>query len=404
MKKPFRLSLTLILLLLVIITSCSKDKNLLLSDNLNPSGSFAVNNTLSPLSDLEQLGKSIYFDKISVPNNMSCADCHASKVGFTGPIPGINLHGSVYRGAVAQRFGDRKPPAAAYAGESPVLHFDDAEGLWIGGMFWDGRATGWTLGDPLAEQALGPFLNPVEQNNPDVLTILEKIVDAKYYWLWEKVYGELSLDPTQWQENYVKVGRAIAAYERSSEVSAFTSKFDYYLKGIVNLTALELKGKELFEGKAMCSACHISEIGESGELPLFTDYTFDNLGVPKNPENPMYKTNPEFIDPGLGGFLKSAGYTEDVYLAEMGKHKVPTLRNVDKRPGNGFPKDYTHNGAFKSLKEIVHFYNTRDVESWPAPEVAENVNSDELGNLGLTDAEEDAIVAFMKTLSDGFIK
>jgi len=356
------------------------------------------------LTDLELLGKNIYFDKISVPGSMACADCHSPRVGFTGPIPGINAHGSVYRGAVPVRFGDRRPPSAAYAGESPILHYDDVAEVWQGGMFWDGRATGATLGDPLAEQALGPFLNPVEQNNPDVRTVLQRIADSKYYWLWKKVYGDLSLDPAQWQDNYVRVGRAIAAYERSSEVSAYTSKFDYYLKGKVSLTALELQGKQLFEGKGMCSACHLSEIGENGEMPLFTDYTFDNLGVPKNPENPVYKEKPDFIDLGLGGYLKSTGIPESVYSKEMGKHKVPTLRNVDKRPGPGFPKDYMHNGVFKSLKDVVHFYNTRDVGAWPEPEVGININKDELGNLGLTDAEEDAIIAFMKTLSDGYIK
>ena len=89
-------------------------------------------------------------------------------------------------------------------------------------------------------------------------------------------------------------------------------------------------------------------------------------------------------------------------VENMGKHKVPTLRNVNKKRGNGNGKAYMHNGVFKSLKEVVHFYNTRDVEVWPAPEVAVNVNDEELGNLGLTEMEEDAIVAFLKTLSDGF--
>ena len=110
---------------------------------------------------------------------------------------------------------------------------------------------------------------------------------------------------------------------------------------------------------------------------------------------------------------------QDMAAGNMGKHKVPTLRNVGKRFGKDFPKAYTHNGYFKSLKSIVHFYNTRDVkplcpdpfttekdalemDCWPAPEVAVNVNTDELGDLGLTDEEEDAIVAFMNTLSDGF--
>ncbi len=93
------------------------------------------------------------------------------QVGFTGPDQNINAHGAVYEGAVAGRFGNRKPPAAAYAGESPVL-FDD-DGTWTGGMFWDGRATGYTLGDPLAEQAQGPFLNPLEQNNADAQAVID---------------------------------------------------------------------------------------------------------------------------------------------------------------------------------------------------------------------------------------
>jgi cytochrome c peroxidase len=84
----------------------------------------------------------------------------------------------------------------------------------------------------------------------------------------------------------------------------------------------------------------------------------------------------------------------------MCKHKAPTLRNVDKRPGKKFTKAYLHNGVFKSLETVVHFYNTRDVNPWPTPEVSENVNTEELGDLELTDEEENAIVAFMKTLSD----
>jgi cytochrome c peroxidase len=389
---------------LPILYSCSKNGDLL--NKLNPNQENFQSRLLvagEGLTDLELLGKNIFFDKISVPNNMSCSDCHSPRTGFTGPIGGINIHGSVYRGSVPTRFGNRKPPTAAYGGESPVLSYDDSEGHWVGGMFWDGRATGLTLGDPLAEQALGPFLNPVEHNNPDMLSVLQKISGAKYIWLWELVYGEpLILLPENIEENYNLVGEALAAYERSSEVSSFTSKYDYYLKGIVDLSDLELQGLELFNGKGMCSACHPGEMREDGKHPLFTDFTFDNLGTPKNPENPFYLTNPTFIDEGLGGFLRSDGRPASTYLPEIGKQKVPTLRNVDKRPGNSFPKAYLHNGYFKSLKEVVHFYNTRDVESWPSAEVTENINSDELGNLGLTNEEEDAIVAFLATLSDGY--
>jgi len=365
------------------------------------------------LTPLEKLGKALFFDEnLSVNGKMSCATCHAPEVGFTGPTSEINAAGSVYPGTIHTRAGNRKPPAASYGGESPVLYFDEAEELWIGGMFWDGRATGWTLGDPLAEQAQGPFLNPVEQAMPGAKQVVLKVAKSSYAGLFKQVWGSASLDPVKdVAGTYERIARSISAFEKSTEVNPFSSKYDYYLKGEATLTPLETEGLELFEGKGMCSACHISEPGPNGEPPLFTDFTFDNLGIPKNPDNPFYTQPPSinpngmaWIDPGLGGFLMGAGYPAEVYEPEMGKHKVPTLRNVDLRPYPEFVKAFGHNGYFKSLEEITHFYNTRDVDTmWPEPEVAANVNTDELGDLGLTVEEEAAIVAFMKTLSDGYI-
>lgn len=366
---------------------------------------------MAQLSDIEQLGKALFFDpNLSTPPGQSCAACHAPESGFTGPDSAINAGPAVYPGAVHQRAGNRKPPTAAYGGDSPVLFFDDEEGLWLGGLFWDGRATGWTLGDPLAEQALGPFLNPLEQNLPHAKQVIDRVAKSDYAKLFEAVWGVGSLNSKKntVAATYEKIGRSIAAYERSKEVNPFSSKYDAYLKGEVTLTEQEAKGLELFEGKAMCAACHISQPGPNGEPPLFTDFSYDNLGVPRNPLNPFYKapksTNRDgvaWVDPGLGGFLAGAGLDGK---PELGKHKVPTLRNVDKRPYPGFVKAYGHNGYFKSLEEITHFYNTRDVvsENWPAPEVPENVNTDELGNLGLTADEEAALVEFMKTLTDGY--
>ncbi len=382
---------------------------------------WSVPGAAADLTSKEELGKNLFFDKISSPDSMSCADCHAPSTGFTGPIPGINKHGAVYHGAVPQRFGNRKPPSAAYATFSPIFDYDSSQGLFIGGNFWDGRATGEKLGNPAADQALGPFLNPVEQNNDSKLSVLKQVASSKYASLWVEVWGEsISYEtPAQIETNYGRIGLAIAAYEASTEVSQFSSKFDYYLAGRIELTAQELRGLDLFNVKATCSACHPSELGANGELPLFTDFSFDNLGVPKNPENPFYDMdevylddgfaiNPSgkaWVDPGLGGFLENSGNPEWMAMAKenYGKHKVPTLRNVGKANGNGFPKAYMHNGVFKSLKEVVHFYNTRDIEPWPDPEVADNVNVNELGNLGLTAEEEDAIVAFMETLSDGYV-
>ena len=370
------------------------------------------------LTPIEQLGKSIFFDKISSPDSMSCADCHGPRVGFTGPMAGINKHGAVYRGAVPMRFGNRKPPSAAYATFSPIFHYDEHEGLFIGGNFWDGRATGERLGNPAADQALGPFLNPVEQNNPSKQAVLEQIAASKYADLWEVVWGEpISCETVaDIEANYDRIGLSIAAYEDSSEVNQFSSKYDAYLAGEADLTEQETWGLELFEGKALCALCHPTEDDPVVGKPLFTDFTFDNLGAPKNPDNPFYEMdevylddgtpiNPDgaaWIDRGLGGFLETRPEWAGLAAVNMGKHKVPTLRNVGKSFGKGFPKAYLHNGVFKTLKEVVHFYNTRDVEDWPPPEVAENVNTDELGDLGLTSEEEDAIVAFMETLSDGY--
>lgn len=357
------------------------------------------------LTPIEQLGKSIFFDQtLSINENRACADCHGPNAGWTGPDQATNQHGAVYEGSITGRFGNRKPPSAAYATTSPIFHLEN--GLFVGGNFWDGRATGERLGNPAADQAQGPFLNPLEQalNSADdvVLKVVAKS-PPEYPVTYADVFGQYTGDVN---ETYDNIARAIAAYEASFEVNAFTSKFDYHQKGKAKLTVQEVRGFALFQVKGKCAKCHVSQ----GPQALFTDYTYDNLGVPKNLENPFYNEpdfnllGPNWIDLGLGGFLKStkdyASYASDNY----GKQKVPTLRNVDKRPYPGFVKAYGHNGYFKSLEEIVHFYNTRDVPGagWPSPEVAENVNKSELGNLGLTPEEEADIVAFLKTLSDGF--
>src|SRR5450759_2108663 len=137
------------------------------------------------LTQNEQLGKDLFFDtNLSTPPGQACAACHGPEVGYTGPDANINAGGAVYEGAMPGRFGNRKPPSAAYAGDSPILHFDGTK--WVGGMFWDGRATGWTLGDPLAEQAQGPFLNPLEQNNATAQVVIDKVLASSYKHLFRK--------------------------------------------------------------------------------------------------------------------------------------------------------------------------------------------------------------------------
>ncbi|MDP2207645.1 MAG: cytochrome c peroxidase [Bacteroidota bacterium] len=361
------------------------------------------------LTPKEALGKAIFFDSnLSTPTGQSCASCHSPETGFTGPSSEINSTTVVYPGAIPTRFGNRKPPTAAYGGKSPIMYKKLKDNLFIGGMFWDGRATGWELGDPLAEQARGPFLNPVEQNNASKEVVINKIQNSDYATLFTQVYGHNAFDNIEMAYN--QVADAVATYERSAEVNPFTSKFDYHLQGKVKLTKQEKNGEQIFNSSGKCANCHISKRHDKNTPPLFTDFSYDNLGMPKNPDNPFYTQLPEinpdgvnWIDKGLGGFLETVPQYSQYAAENYGKHKVPTLRNVDKRPYEGFVKSYGHNGFFKSLKDIVHFYNTRDVGMWPPPEVPMNVNTAELGNLGLSSENEDAIVAFLKTLSDGYM-
>jgi cytochrome c peroxidase len=384
----------------------------------------------------EELGKAIFFDKsLSINQNQACAACHAPEAGWAGPDEAVNKSGSVYEGSIAGRFGNRKPPSSAYATLSPVFN-EEEPGLFVGGNFWDGRATGHKLGNPAADQAQGPFLNPAEQAMPEAGCVVYRVCDALYPVTFESVWGSGTCD-IKWPDDietvctkggkvalsaedfaksdqaYDNIALSIAAFESSSESNAFTSKFDYFLQGKAELTEEESEGYALFDGRAKCSKCHVA----SGEKPLFTDYTYDNLGIPKNPDNPATKADANYVDPGLGGYLKSTGAEAAVYEPQMGKFKVPTVRNVDKRPTEGFVSNYGHNGYFKSLEQIVHFYNTRDVlpsvcdsignpqpgvNCWPAPETSANINDTELGNLGLTPEEEAAIVAFLKTLTDDY--
>ena len=343
------------------------------------------------------LGAKLYFDAgLSEPSGQACADCHQPFAGYADPAQDL----PVSQGVIPGRFGDRNAPSAAYMPWSPVLH-QDTDGVWTGGAFWNGRASGWTDGKPLIEQAKGPFLNPGEMNNADKSEVVRDVRESTYAGLFKVVYGKTAFDDVD--AAYHSVADAIAAFESSSKVNTFSSRFDAYAAGdAFALSEQEKLGLELYDGKALCSQCHPStpggySTGHAAGKALFTDYTYDNLGIPYNPAFAEPPLDFAFVpDVGLGGFLRLAGYDEDVAAAADGAFKVPTLRNVGKTA------PYGHNGYFATLQDIVHFYNTRDVLSaaWPAPEVPQNVNTDELGDLGLTPDEEAAVVAFLVTLDD----
>ena len=420
------------------------------------------------VQQVELLGKLLLYDKnLSVNRNEACTLCHMPETGFTGPVSELNRTTGSYPGSVRTRFSNRKPQTHSYAPLAPVLHFNRAQGDMVGGNFWDMRATGRRLGNPAAEQAQGPPTNPVEMGLPDSACAVYRASQRPYRGMFETVWGKQAF-AIAWPRNVEQVcntpgpptaadplpvhlspldrGRAaatfdqmaqsIAGYEASAEVTPFSSKYDAVQGGKAKFTAQEQAGYALFRGKARCNECHRD--GGPGEEPMFTDFTASNIGTPANPRLPYYAENrPDaqgyaanpagrsYVDGGVGVFLAGGAVLSrpsavdarwaDQAAGNQGRVRVPTLRNVDKRPYPAFVKAYGHNGYFTSLKAIVHYYNTRDAlprckandpgegkTCWPAPETTQNMNTSKMGRLGLTDAEEDAIVAFMKTLSDGF--
>ncbi|MCG6965743.1 MAG: c-type cytochrome [Chromatiaceae bacterium] len=380
---PTRLSVIVTLPAVLLLGACNLTHKEAATTGGGDSAAVPVD---AQLTTKERLGKLLFFEKrLSTPPGQACANCHAPQVAFADPETEL----PVSRGAIPGRYGSRNDMTVSYAAFIPPLHRDEEAGLWEGGLFWDGRV------NSLAEQAQGPPLNPLEMANPHTSAIAETLRGLSYAALFTEVYGAGALDdPTQ---AYAHMADAIAAYERTAEVSPFSSKYDYWLRGEVELSEQELRGLRLFEAedKGNCAACHPSRPSEDGSPPMFTDFSYDNLGTPRNPENPFYslpaELNPDgfgFVDLGLGGTLKDP--------SQNGKFRVPTLRNVAVTP------PYMHNGVFKTLFATVSFYNTRDVAGWPAPEVAENVNREELGNLGLTSPEVEDLVAFLRTLTDGW--
>ena len=419
--------------------------------------------TLDRFQQITLLGRLIFYDRnLSVNRNESCSFCHMPEAGFSGPVSALNKTTAAYPGSVRTRFSGRKPQAHTYAGFAPVLHYNPEQGDFVGGQFWDMRATGLRLNSALAEQAQGPPLNPVEMGLIDPACMVYRMSQRPYRAMAERLWGAqafaahwppnarqicdrpgpapdtdpqpLHLSPVDrgiTQTTFDRIAETIAAFESSPEVNPFTSKYDYVIAGKAEFTLEEKAGYELFRSSAThCNECHRD--GGPGEEPLFTDFTASNLGLPGNPALPFYKesipdrlgytANPDgvkYLDSGVGGFFAGAENPNREWAAMAksfaGKFKTPTLRDVDQRPRPDFVKAYMHNGYLKSLKEVVHFYNTRDtlptckpgdrgekVTCWPAPEYPQTINRKQLGDLKLTDKQEDLLVTFLKTLTDGY--
>ena len=433
--------------------------------------------TASPVfsaTQLENLGGAIYKDlTLSLNTNQSCMSCHHPASGFADPQNRISpVLFPVSEGSIVGQFGGRNAPSASYAGFSPIFHYDAKSGLFVGGLFWDGRATGMKLGptatgtlgsgptgDPLADQAKGPFGNPVEmavplaQNSyygeysPEAEVVAR--IQASYAGNFKKVFGPGAFKDTGVAYNNASL--AIAAYERSNNVNKFRSKFDKFMQeqgGDISTFGVKLvdgfryytgpppgfkskyfsyneaDGLAIFNADSytqngavpptlnanggQCYLCHLTTKHEviadayrpvNGPAPgtynpVLTDFTFDNLGIPANPRIAELAGS-QSPDPGLGGQtyqLAAASPDCDTSLQD-GKFKVPSLRNISRSA------PYGHNGYFASIYDIVHFYNDRDSMSL-LPEVAQNVNDTELGNLGLTLHQEQKLVMFLETLND----
>jgi cytochrome c peroxidase len=444
------------------------------------------------------LGKLMNFDEHMSPfENRACGFCHMPYTGFGGSIPSVNLTMVAYPGSFQYRAGKRTAQRYTYSPNFPVLNYNATQAAFFGGNFWDSRATGYLLGSPDEEQAQHPPVDTQEHMLPDTACIAFRLQTAAYRPLFETVWGAGSLDikfpphtedicntpggasvfgtdtmPIKLKpEDRVKAnnvydhwGQSIDQYEASPDVSAFSSKFDAFLKGKYTMTADEAAGYDLFKGKGNCNSCHLdgrstapaptapssTDTGvAAATTPLFTCFGSANLGLPLNPTDAIYYQNtPDFFgftanpfgfgfrDLGLGTFLRSgpgsapnpnSDWTQFAPTSD-GQMQTSTARDValvppqcptTEAPGPYFQKEFFHNGYIKSLKQLVHFYNTRDVypfnvtsghcpagktekvDCWPMPEVPNNIDMT-VGKLGLTDHEEDLIVTFLQTLTDGF--
>jgi cytochrome c peroxidase len=449
------------------------------------------------------LGKLMNFDEnMSVFKNEACSFCHMPYAGFSGPIPSVNLTMIAYPGSFHFRAGKRTAQRYTYSPDFPVLNYNQTQAAFFGGNFWDARSTGYLLQSADAEQAQHPPVDTQEMGLPDTACIAFRLSQAAYRPLFEQIWGAKSLDiqfpddtgkicstpggAAQFGSNtqpiqlspqdrtransvYNHWGQSISFFESSTDISAFSSKFDAFLHGTYTLTPDEMAGYNLFKGKGNCNSCHLDgrstaptppppqgtapnamDTGAAASArPLFTCFGYANLGLPLNPRDAFYyQTTPDFFgftanpfgfgyrDLGVGAFLRSgfgsapnpnSAWTQFAPTSD-GQMQTSTARDValtpascptTEAPGPYFQKEFFHNGYIKSLKQLVHFYNTRDVypypvtsghcpagttekvDCWPMPEIPNNIDMT-FGKLGLTDQEEDQIVIFLQTLNDGF--
>ncbi len=356
------------------------------------------------LSAQGALGEKIFSDtSLSASGRQACASCHSPDNAHS-PANSLAVQ---LGGLLSNLEGRRSAPSINYLSFNTTFRFD-AEGTPTGGFFWDGRATS------LQDQAGQPFLGAIEMANASKADVIGKLSRAAYAEEFKRVFGaDIFSRP---EEAFDRVTLALQQYQREdADFRAFSSKYDEFLRGRAALTTQEMLGLALFNNpaKGNCAACHPSAKAADGSFPLFTDFTYDNLGVPRN-RALVQNADPAFFDLGLCARPDLSARTD-----LCGAFKVPSLRNVALR------KAYFHNGRFSTLEQVVTFYVQRDTspEKWYPlnadgsvdkfddlpPQYRTNVNTTEVpynrrpGDApALTDAEVADLVAFLKTLSDGY--
>ena len=381
--------------------------------------------TATTLSAAAQLGEQIFSDQhLSASGQQSCATCHVAANGFAA-----NDGRSVPMGGPQMNLpGLRNTPGLSYVSFTPAFHFQ-TDGTPVGGFFRDGRSPS------LADQGTKPFLNSFEMANADAAELLGRLSQRPYFQQFLQTFGaNLASDP---QGALNAVGTALAAFQTEDpRFHPFNSKFDAFLNGQAQLSAAETKGYALFldPTKGNCVACHVAT-SSSGVPPLFTDFTYDNVGTPRNwaiPANQDNTTLPYVPANGLGivALAGSTNYryydlglcgpqrTDQTAPSLCGNFKVPSLRNAAIR------QHYFHNGVFDNLNDVVTWYATRDTNPtrWyvqadgTTPDVPyndlpllydANVNVTEVPyNPGiaptLSASEINLIVTFLCTLTDGY--
>ena len=346
-------------------------------------------------SALAELGRALFFDRnLSLSRSQSCASCHDPARGFTDSRDN-GVGGAVSRGADGRSLGSRHAPSAAYAALVPPLH-RDRDGAYVGGLFHDGRAR------DLADQAGQPILNPLEMQMPDAAAVVARLREnPDYVTAFKRQFGATLFDDDP--AAFAALRQALAAFERTPLFLAFDSRYDRYLRGELQLTAAEEEGRTLFFSSLMnCTSCHLNGSGTIDPRETFTDNRYFNVGLPANQTLRHNQGQRETeVDRGLRA---NPRVSDD---AELGKFRVPTLRNV------AVTAPYMHNGVFRELRTAIFFYNQHIVENarntinpetgkpWGPPEVAGTVARERLA-LGqpLDDERIELVIAFLRALTD----